>query len=120
MKQIMSNELPALEGSAKQIAWAQDIIDKAIRYCDEKIAYCDKWSVNDDCKVYGKIWRLVRAWAVTNFETMDSAARIIDSRSHFSNNVLDTNAYKIFGPLSNGDTLTQIAERSGIKNYKEA
>ena len=30
MKQIMSNELPALEGSAKQIAWANDIREKCV------------------------------------------------------------------------------------------
>jgi len=106
-----------MKGTEKQIQWAEDIKANAISNLRNNI---ERMSAEPRFEANVKAQKLMLAVLDVLFSRMDDASKIIDFREKFAPSHLFRTCDRWAELLDTGRaTITEIAAREGLKDYKE-
>ncbi len=108
-----------MKGSEKQIKWAEDIKTNCIHSFEMTI---ERWEAQPAGAIKNSIkaYKLMLAITKYAFDHIDDAKTIIDRRTLFDASTLSRKADRWAEQLNRGETtITELAAKNGLKEYKE-
>ena len=106
-----------MTGTAKQIAWVEDIKSTAIDNLNSNIT---RMSPEPRFDANVKAFKLMKAVVEAVFAAQTDAAKVIDRREMFAPSALFRTCDRWAEMLRSGKvTIEELAAKNGIKNYKE-
>lgn len=101
-----------MQGTEKQIKWAEDIKAEAIRNCNARIAASEAVGMD---QLENELYRIMIDAIEAIFDKVDDAAKIINKREMFYFETIQTNIRRAATLIRRGNlTVEQFAKANGV------